>query len=45
MVNFKSVVIEEAELLLQELSQLPPSHKLVSENKSHFQKIMYFCNN
>lgn len=42
MVDFKSVVIEQAEVLLHELAQLPPSHKLVTENKSYFQKIMYF---
>jgi hypothetical protein len=41
MVNFKKAVIEEAELMLLDLSQMSPTHKIITEDKNYFEKIMY----
>lgn len=29
--------------MLQELSHLPPTHKLLSQEKKYYQEIMYTC--
>ena len=39
-VDFKRIVIKEAEKNLMELSNLPSTHKLVLETKEYFEKIM-----
>lgn len=38
--DFKRIVIKEAERSLMELSNLPSTHKLVLETKDYFEKIM-----
>ena len=39
-VDFKRIVIKEAEKNLMDLSNLPTSHKLVSDTREYFEKIM-----
>jgi hypothetical protein len=36
MINFKKIVIQEAEKMLQDLTQIPSPHKLLSESKDYF---------
>ena len=44
-VNFKNIVLDEAKTLLDELVNLSPPHKLIFEQREHYDRITYLCCN